>query len=798
MKKLSRIIATLILLFILTEAKAAKILGSETSWTCLGNDTFEITVTAYISCVSGGTAFAPVAPVVISDSCANTLTPSVGSYYAWTIDDVTPLCKTATPICAISGGSGIGTTAIPDGIERHIFKYKVFLGGAFANCCWYRINWQFCCRTSIITTGLAGTDLINSSILNRCTAGCNSSPKFNSIPVIIACSGNDYYFSQKATDAEGDSLSFALVEPSGGTFNSPWTYKYPFTCLGGNNPNINANPPTGFNIIPTSGDLAFRPMQVQISIAAIEVTEWRKIGGVSTIIGKCQRDMEIMTVQNCNNKNPSLSGPFSYEACSGQQFCITINTSDQDLADTTRLSWNNGIPSATWTTNNGTARHATGTLCWTPTSADASTVPYSFTVSTVDDHCPMPGSITRSYMITVKPTPENTRTYRRITCTLVEFKATPKSSAFDNATYKWYVPRLVGQGQPLTILATTASYQYQFLQGGTYLIKNAMFFNGCTNTYFDTLVIDSVESLHVNNLSDTIICPGESTLLIADSSSSYQWYNDTTMIIGANSRTYNATKAGSYSIRKSTPNCSNGSNRINVYEISGLIIIRKPVPLCIGDSVIYKVIGKMGSTYEWYRNGRLINGANSEEFVVKQDGSYNAKIIHPSCTSITNIDTVQFLPLPVKPVITQNNTLLTSSTSASYQWYRDGIILSGATGISYNAIQTGTYKVKVTGANGCSNISDPYNFKLGIKSNATDPGFKISPNPFHNQLKIEVLSSGETVMVALYSIQGKLILKQEESNTGSLFLDTKDLSAGFYFLEINEGKDHAFFKIEKE
>lgn len=137
--------------------------------------------------------------------------------------------------------------------------------------------------------------------------------------MVIKCAGQDVIYNMGAIDEDRDSLSYRLVPLINCSYSSPWSHTYPVTSLGGNNPNPNANPPTGFNINPINGDLFFIPMQVQISVIKVEVLEWRKINGVYKIIGKTSRDLQIFITQNCNNRLPTNVGYLEYEVCAGSQ-----------------------------------------------------------------------------------------------------------------------------------------------------------------------------------------------------------------------------------------------------------------------------------------------------------------------------------------------------------------------------------------------------------------------------------------------------------------------------------------------
>jgi gliding motility-associated-like protein len=82
-----------------------------------------------------------------------------------------------------------------------------------------------------------------------------------------------------------------------------------------------------------------------------------------------------------------------------------------------------------------------------------------------------------------------------------------------------------------------------------------------------------------------------------------------------------------------------------------------------------------------------------------------------SATAITNI-TVN--ALPVQPTVTAggstvfcagSSVVLTSSAGTSYQWYKNGTAIVGATAVSYTATTSGTYSVSVGNSNGCMSVA---------------------------------------------------------------------------------------------
>ncbi len=57
--------------------------------------------------------------------------------------------------------------------------------------------------------------------------------------------------------------------------------------------------------------------------------------------------------------------------------------------------------------------------------------------------------------------------------------------------------------------------------------------------------------------------------------------------------------------------------------------------------------------------------------------------------------------------------VLSSSSSTAYKWYKDGVLIPGATGIDYIATEVGSYTVVVTETLCSSTASDPVTVTSG-------------------------------------------------------------------------------------
>jgi len=117
-----------------------------------------------------------------------------------------------------------------------------------------------------------------------------------------------------------------------------------------------------------------------------------------------------------------------------------------------------------------------------------------------------------------------------------------------------------------------------------------------------------------------------------------------------------------------------------------------------------------GLTYKWYRNFAEVVGATGSSLTVTQSGNYYAIVDYGSCVmnSYSNIVTVNVTAGINLSISSAGNAdficdgtprQLTSShqnTSYTYQWFKNNVAVSGATGPTYNATQEGTYKLSIT------------------------------------------------------------------------------------------------------
>ncbi|MBL7765509.1 MAG: aryl-sulfate sulfotransferase [Chitinophagaceae bacterium] len=151
---------------------------------------------------------------------------------------------------------------------------------------------------------------------------------------------------------------------------------------------------------------------------------------------------------------------------------------------------------------------------------------------------------------------------------------------------------------------------------------------------------------------------------------------------------------------------------------------------------------------------------------------------------------------PAIPAITGAVNVLTSTPATTYQWYLNGVLISGANSQTYNATQSGIYVVRITDANGCV-----YRYSPGYKhtQNADavadldlSDALSVYPNPTNGTVNIKddgLLGNNFNVLVI--DIYGRTLMNVKNN----LNLNLSELSSGMYTLVINSDKGMATKKV---
>jgi gliding motility-associated-like protein len=265
----------------------------------------------------------------------------------------------------------------------------------------------------------------------------NHSPVFVGDAVGLICASDTTVILNNAVDADGDRLVYAFGQPYSfsytGTFTPPPT-TVPYTTTGGYSAATPLGTGAGYyaGISASTGITKYKggPMVGNHYSVAVDVKEYRTVGGVEVLLGTTRRDMQLV-VGNCPPTTApvlptSTVLPRSYTIQVGSTLSVPITSTQVDghsltLTATSSLLDGAGGYAATFAGNAGTLPYVgsplgaytvagptngtvAGTFAFTPACTDARSTPYDVTITAKDVGCA--GKVTADvlHITVVQPT----------------------------------------------------------------------------------------------------------------------------------------------------------------------------------------------------------------------------------------------------------------------------------------------------------------------------------------------------------------------------------------------------------
>ena len=335
----------------------------------------------------------------------------------------------------------------------------------------------------------------------------------------------------------------------------------------------------------------------------------------------------------------------------------------------------------------------------------------------------------------------------------------------------------------------TTSYTYADSSGEYWLTVTDM--NGCSATSGRQNITAHTAVTPLLFTNDSIICTADSTRINTSGSySSYLWNNgDTT------SSTY-ADSSGEYWL---TVTDANGCTAISGKQ--GITVLTAVVPLpytndsiiCTSDSTRINTSG-LYSSYLWN------DGDTTSYTFADQAGDYYVTVTDfNGCSAVSRHLAISVYPVPSVSILVEGDTLA-SLNAVTYQWFFDNDYISDADKPVYVAGKSGDYALQVTDTNGCTTLSNSVQITItGFGEIDETDLLKLYPNPFSNNIYLELNSSPGIKTVELYDLSGRKIFSQFISGlyTDYLLLSFPELPAGAYYMRIGDGEGYYIEKIVK-
>ncbi len=295
------------------------------------------------------------------------------------------------------------------------------------------------------------------------------------------------------------------------------------------------------------------------------------------------------------------------------------------------------------------------------------------------------------------------------------------SGTFTNPTYQWLKDGVVIANATASTYAaaSTGNYSVTVISGGLSSTSCAI-----------SVTIFPLPVITVSASPGTSVCAGTPLSLNAtvNGNNTYQWLIGGNAIDSAKLSSFNISQNGSYSVRVTDANgCINTSSE-TVVSINTL-----PTPTAITGTTAIKVndsasLLSLPAGGIWSSSNTAVAKVNANGGVtglVPGKATITYTLVNASNCSASVSALVTVKAATIKPVITAGSAtsfcsggsvVLSSNAVSGNQWYKDGVILGGATSSSYTASSNGSYTV-TTGIDAVS--SDPIEVEVFTNPDAT-------------------------------------------------------------------------------
>jgi hypothetical protein len=266
------------------------------------------------------------------------------------------------------------------------------------------------------------------------------------------------------------------------------------------------------------------------------------------------------------------------------------------------------------------------------------------------------------------------------------------------AQYSWST----GATTPSIMTTSTGNYNLSVVDG-----------NGCTGLSNTTSVSMSPQTITATT-TGLSLCNGSVTLDAGSGFSSYQWYNNGSIMTNGTNQTFVATVAGNYTVDVTYPTgCTATSNTLTIYAATGQFYFSinsiGDDSLCLPNGQVVLDAGNY-STFNWS------TGVTTQQISVNTLGSYYVNVVDGNgCAGVSNppfevynIVNTSAITGPANPTQYQTATYsVIPSAGSTYNWIlpSGGTIESGqgtnSIDVKWNIASVFSFSLIETDINGC-------------------------------------------------------------------------------------------------
>jgi photosystem II stability/assembly factor-like uncharacterized protein len=300
-------------------------------------------------------------------------------------------------------------------------------------------------------------------------------------------------------------------------------------------------------------------------------------------------------------------------------------------------------------------------------------------------------------------------------------------------TYQW-------RKDGVAIANATTSYYYAIQEG---IYSRTMSDGNCSSTSNPILVKKSTTlTTTISSFGSISLCGTQSVQLAQvgyPSSSVLRWQKDG-VDIAATGSFYNATTAGSYTLKRTQGNCVSISNPILVTTNTStftpkITASQNLTSSCTSVLLSLENTAYNGYTAQWRKDGTNLSGFNGAGYYFGSSGVYDLVLSNGTCSGISNAISINIGTPQVAVLATSSSfckdgladlqAVVNGTNSYTFQWKRNGVNIPDATLNTYKAGLAGSYTV-VASRGSCSIESSPRVIRAGSGASGTMPATTVA------------------------------------------------------------------------
>ena len=367
--------------------------------------------------------------------------------------------------------------------------------------------------------------------------------------------------------------------------------------------------------------------------------------------------------------------------------------------------------------------------------------------------------------------------------------------------YQWNMNgnAIVGATDSTYTALTTGSYSLSVSGGNT-----------CNKT--SAAKTATIKPLPVANFSAggvTTFCTGGSVVLSAPAITgyTYNWLKDGANAGAGVTKTFKL--SGVYTVIATLAGCKDTADNpitilVNPLPIAA-ISTNDTTTFCTGSSALLNASpSSTGFNFKWYSGTTMIDSSANDTYAAMLTGTYKVVVIDAnncvSKMSLTNVK-IKVNPILVPTIAAVGSTTISvsgsvklnanPSTGVTWQWYKDGNAILGATTKQYIATTGGDYTVAVT-KSGCIGTSTATTVtQSGIREvngNMSDASFELTafPNPVTEKLIVSIKGiEGVDAEIQVIDYAGNLVSTQSMKEIQAT-IDFNHMASGAYLIRYKD------------